>query len=367
MTDVLMLTCDGGGNVPPALALADELARRGHDVRFLGHPAQADEIRSAGHGFVAYRHAMLWSGHDPRSSSRAALDFLRFVTDRGCRRDVAEQLERSRADVVVVDALMPGAGAAAAGLGVPHALLMHTFARFFLGLQRFEWLGRVRGVSIRSAWSSAPLALVATDRALDPAPPTTPKSFVWTGVIEKPPMAPSSPRMPPQVLVTLSSVDIPGQDVLLQRILDALATLPVTVIATTGPTIEAAALRRPPNAEVCTYVPHHDVLPTSSLVIGHGGHSTTMRALLHDLPLLILPADPRIDHPMLGRAVQSAGAGRVLAKSVPAQAIRDTVALLLHDPTYREAAAEIGARLRRQAGAQRAAELVLGLAGADGR
>jgi UDP:flavonoid glycosyltransferase YjiC (YdhE family) len=364
--DILFLTADGGGNVPPALALARELAERGHGVRFLGHPAQESEIHSAGHGFRPYRHALLWSGHEPRSSTRAAVDFLRFVTDRGCRADLDAELSRRRADVVVIDAMMPAAAVAAARRGVPYALLMHTFARFFLGLGRFEALGRLRGVSIRNAWSRAPLALVTSDRALDPAPPTTPASFVWSGVVEQAPRTATRPVIPPQVLVSLSSVDIPGQDALLQRILDALAPLPVRVVATTGPTMDPASLRPPPNAEVHAFVPHYDVMPSSSLVIGHGGHSTTMRALLHDLPLLILPADPRIDHPMLGRAVETAGAGRMLPKSVPVPVLRAVVQELLGDPGFRSAAAGVGARLREARGPQRAADLVAALAAPRG-
>ena len=38
MADLLFVTWDGGGNVPPATAIARELARRGHTVRFVGNP-----------------------------------------------------------------------------------------------------------------------------------------------------------------------------------------------------------------------------------------------------------------------------------------------------------------------------------------
>jgi hypothetical protein len=191
VSEVLILTVDGGGNVPPALALADELGRRGHRVRFLGHPRQAAEIRSHGHGFDPYRHAPLWSGHDHRSSPRAAVDFLQLVTDRRCRKDLAEQLRRQSADVVVIDAMIPEAGVAAGQLGVPHAYLMHTFAQFFLAMSRFEWLARLRGGSMRKAWASAPLSIVAADRCLDPAPAHVPSSFVWAGVAEELPAAPT--------------------------------------------------------------------------------------------------------------------------------------------------------------------------------
>ena len=41
MADILFVTWDGGGNVPPAVGIAAELRRRGHGVRFVGHAAPA--------------------------------------------------------------------------------------------------------------------------------------------------------------------------------------------------------------------------------------------------------------------------------------------------------------------------------------
>jgi UDP:flavonoid glycosyltransferase YjiC (YdhE family) len=63
--------------------------------------------------------------------------------------------------------------------------------------------------------------------------------------------------------------------------------------------------------EVHHYLPHEEIMPKASLVIGHGGHSTTMRALAHDLPLLILPVHPMLDQPMIGKAVADVRAGLV--------------------------------------------------------
>jgi hypothetical protein len=37
MGDILFVTWDGGGNVPPAIGIACELQRRGESVRVLGH------------------------------------------------------------------------------------------------------------------------------------------------------------------------------------------------------------------------------------------------------------------------------------------------------------------------------------------
>ena len=57
MSSILFVTWDGGGTVPPATALAHELVRRGHAVRFLGHPSQEEALLAEGFAFVRPRHA----------------------------------------------------------------------------------------------------------------------------------------------------------------------------------------------------------------------------------------------------------------------------------------------------------------------
>jgi UDP:flavonoid glycosyltransferase YjiC (YdhE family) len=109
------------------------------------------------------------------------------------------------------------------------------------------------------------------------------------------------------------------------------------------------------------YLPHEKILPSASLVIGHGGHSTTMRALAHDIPLLILPMHPVLDQSMIGNALVAAGAGRVLARTAPPAQIREAVLALLDEGPHQSAARTIGSRLRTTNGAVGAAEEVQGL------
>ena len=48
MAEILFVTWDGGGNVPPALGIAGELAARGHSVRFVGHARQRASLEASG-------------------------------------------------------------------------------------------------------------------------------------------------------------------------------------------------------------------------------------------------------------------------------------------------------------------------------
>jgi UDP:flavonoid glycosyltransferase YjiC (YdhE family) len=95
-----------------------------------------------------------------------------------------------------------------------------------------------------------------------------------------------------------------------------------------------------------------------SLVISHGGHSTVMRALCHDVPVLVLPSHPMLDQKMIGESIAAKGAGLVLPRDTEPVDIAAAIGRLLHDPRFRAAAADLGARLRSQPGQERAADII---------
>ena len=64
----LFVTFDGGGNVPPALALVRRLVRRGHEVRVLGHSTLATRISDSGAIFRAFAREIGPAG--PRAHGR---------------------------------------------------------------------------------------------------------------------------------------------------------------------------------------------------------------------------------------------------------------------------------------------------------
>ena len=159
----------------------------------------------------------------------------------------------------------------------------------------------------------------------------------------------------PMVLVSLSTYRFSRMTQCLQAILDACAELDVHVVATTGPVVDPGDLDVPANAEVQRFVPHVDLMPQASLVIGHGGHGTTMQALAHDLPLVLMPMHPMLDQPLVARSVEAAGAGRVVRKKATADELRPVIAALLGDGPHRAAAARLGAEIRALPGASGAA------------
>jgi UDP:flavonoid glycosyltransferase YjiC (YdhE family) len=359
MARILVVTFDSGGNVPPMLGIAGELLRRGHQVRVLGHPQQREVVVSAGLKFIDYRHARPWSPKVAASGARFLLRFLFGIfTDPRLGNDVRDELVREPVDLALVDSMILAGVRAAERAGLPTAVLMHTFHRYHI----HEWsrgpigvIAALRGMRPGRLWNAADRVLVATDSALDPsAERRLPANVRYTGVVQAP-IQPGAPEDKPLVLVSLSTIFFEGQEETLQAILDALETLPIRGVVTTG-AVAPGALRVPANVEGHQYLPHDDIMPSASLVVGHGGHSTTMRALAHGIPLLILPMHRILDQPMIGKAVAAAGAGRVLPKTASAEEIRSAVRSLLQNPSYRQAAGVVSARLRSRNGAIAAAD-----------
>lgn len=150
----------------------------------------------------------------------------------------------------------------------------------------------------------------------------------------------------------------------LQRIVDALGKLSVEVVVTTGPSIDPESVQAPTNTTVHRYVDHAKLMPTCSALVGHGGHATTLRALAHDLAVLVIPAHPMLDQKMVGDAVARAGAGLVLTRKATSEQIGRAVQTLLTSPTHRAAATSLRHQIRRARGAQTAADELAGLAAA---
>jgi MGT family glycosyltransferase len=173
-------------------------------------------------------------------------------------------------------------------------------------------------------------------------------------VLDAPPLARSTEEVDvadgsaPLVLVSLSTSE-QGQAALLQRIVDAVAVLPVRVIVTTGPSIDPATVTAGANTHVVSYVPHAELLPSTSLVITHAGLGTVMAALGSGVPLLCTPMGR--DQFFNAEQVQSLGAGRMLMPDADVSAITEAARGILDDASCRAAAKQMAITISGYGGA----------------
>jgi UDP:flavonoid glycosyltransferase YjiC (YdhE family) len=355
---ILFAIVDGGGNVPPQIAVACALQSRGVQVRVVGHSGVRGRVEAAGLPFETFARGRHFDPTAPRSLPAIMADFARVAADRSIGGDNVETARRHRVDAVVVDMILVAAIDEVERAGLPTVVLAHCFYRAVQDLAAgpVGWLLRIRGTDPLAAEHRGLLQVVTARADLDPmrgSPRVCHTGVAWQG-----PPAAATPSAIPHVLVSLSTNAFAGQHRMLQNILTAVDRLPLTATVTVGPAIDPRGLEVPANATLHPWLDHDEVLATASLVVGHGGHSTAMRALSFGVPQIVMPANPMIDQKLVGSTLERTGAGILLGKHARPQRIREAIQNILGAQSYRRAAEELGRDIRRRDGAAVAADTI---------
>lgn len=392
MSRILITLWDGGGNVPPILGLAGDLASRGHEVSVLADPSLGDAVAGSG-----ARH-LPWTTAPHRASLDPSTEFIRDfepLTPLGAAARIRDRLivepagafaddtlgaiREVDAKAVVSDVLLLGSQVAATSAGLPNLTVAPNIypgivpgtPPFGLGLRaRSDALGKARdravGAVVRGLWDrrladannflerhgQPPLStlfkmlerpdrvLVLTSAAFEfDRGANVPPNVIycgprlddpdWTGDWTEP------EGSDPLVLVSLSTT-IQGQDRMIRRILRALGQLPVRGLVTTGPSFSAASLDIPANTTIVPSAPHSAVLPRAGAVVTHAGHGTVIKSLANGVPLLCLPVGR--DQPDTAARVAACGAGLRLRPGASSRSIAKALRELLAQPGYRQSA-----------------------------
>ncbi len=400
--DFLFTTWEGGGNVPPMLGAVRRLVERGHRVRLIGDDVMRAEVEAAGAAFVPWRRAPNradrhaasdflrdWEPEEPGADLIRLLDRVSIGPAASYAADTLDELRRCAADVVVNCDLLFGPMIAAEATGTRLALFSPNVS-VFVPIEEHPPMGpgmlpptneaeRQQAAAVRAWFADAmaaqlpvlnaaragfglpPLAnafdqaaraervLLATSRAFDFPAEHIPPQLRYVGpLLEQPSWVDSWTSPWPAddarqlVLIALSSTS-QNQAAVIQRVLHALASLPVRVLATRGPALAGAAFDVPANAVVVDAAPHDAVMPEAAAVVTHAGHGTVMRALAHGKPLLCLPMGR--DQNDNAARVAARGAGLRLTADAGAAALREAVEALLREPRFAEAAALLGAAI----------------------
>jgi UDP:flavonoid glycosyltransferase YjiC (YdhE family) len=165
----------------------------------------------------------------------------------------------------------------------------------------------------------------------------------------------------PLVYVTFGSVSagphLPYFPALYRAAIAALAPLPVRVLLTIGDRRDHGELGPlPPNVHVEEWVPQDAVAPHAAAIVCHGGHGSTLGAIGHGVPLVVVPLFSG-DQWLNAAAVERAGAGialdaerdtrPVLGLPGPAtvDALGPAVQRVLAEPVHRRGAQRLAAEM----------------------
>lgn len=280
MAQIACSTWDGGGNVAVFRALANQLEARGHEVT-------------------------LQVGWDEPPELEGDLLLLDHMT--------------------AIEGLK-----AALASGVPTATVVHTLWSFVPSLE-----GTFAPPGYLDVLGSVACNLVFSVAELDGPPFPTNVEHVGPVFERADDAVLWQPRGKPLVVVSLGTTEM-GEAPVLQRVLDGLAGLDVSVVATTGPHIDRSTLRIPPNAEVGGLLPHGVLLPKAEVFVGHGGHGGIMAALAAGVPIVSIPLDR--DQPHNAERLEAVGAGTTVANDADGDTIAAAVYHGWRDGEQRRAA-----------------------------
>jgi UDP:flavonoid glycosyltransferase YjiC (YdhE family) len=366
----LVVTWDGAGNLVPTLGIARALVEHGHDVRVLGHETMAGWCAAAGAEFVPLSQRAGWDAMEDPDDFDAEVELLieQLCFSSDIARDLVQELDRRRADAILVDCMLFSAIDVAVASNTPTATLFHTPYSLFrdgplvemfspgltlenahragLGLPAVARLGDIHDACAR--------AIVALPKEFEPDSADALNVLRIGPVLDAPPLSREIDEVvvhdgpTPLVLVSLSTSE-QGQADLLQRCIDAVAGLPVRAIVTTGPSVRPASVTAGANTRVVRYVPHGQILPSASLVITHAGLGTTMAALGRGVPLLCTPMGR--DQFFNAERVEAVGAGRMIMPDSSSATIAQAATDILENDYF-------------QAGAKRMAIVIHGYGGA---
>lgn len=358
---VLVSCIPSEGHFSPLLPLARALTGRGHVVAFA--VAESWRFRAGEEGF-----ASLAAGPDARDvhrrfeprrreifrlppEQRRPLQFSGLFGRMHAPEKLPELLAAARewdADAIVFDSGDLAAPVAAAVLGIPS--VNHSFGAMIPfavleeaaavveplwqkhGLEPDPWAGAFRGLFVDLAPDSfaweRPLGRTIRMR---PAPGAAAAAPAWLDELGE-----------PLVYATLGTVW--NRPELFRLLLDALdGELPALI--TTGRDVDPAALGPPPpRVRVERFVPQAHVLPRAAAVVSHGGSGTSLGALAHGLPLVLLPqAADQFDN---AARCERAGAAIVIRPDdLSTDALRSAIERVLADRSYADGARRIAAEI----------------------
>jgi UDP:flavonoid glycosyltransferase YjiC (YdhE family) len=376
------------GHAFPAIGLARELGRRGHEVLVETWERWREPVEGEGLAFTGAQEYTVYPppGPDTPDGQTAA----------AAARALARLMEEFEPDLVVSDILTLAPTLAAEVAGVPHATLIpHVYPVQQPGMPMYSLgLRPPRTTLGRLGWrATGPLLAMGLRRGRDELNETRarlglgPIERFHGGISELLAIVATFPQLeyprqwPAQVRVTGPLFyELPGKEVelpegdgplvlvapstsqdpeceLLRVALEGLAEEPVRVLATTNRHRPERPIEVPANATVVEWMLYSQAMPAADAVICHGGHGTVVRALAAGTPLLVCPSVGDMGENAARVAWSGAGLS-VPRRLLSRRSIRLATRRLLGEPEFRGRALAMAEWSEAHDGAAAAADLV---------
>ncbi|GAA1025446.1 MULTISPECIES: glycosyltransferase [Amycolatopsis] len=362
----IVVTCQPAvGHFHAVAPLALAAVRAGHEVVVVTGRGMGKWVRDA--GFDAVETGPEWLAGRPRAGSfdneRRRLRLMSMGTA-ALLPGIVDALRTLGADLLVHESLEWAGPLAADVAGVPFASLGQlprmpralqaealappwNSARERLGLPADPKLERLCPYLYLDAYlpsmqplSEDPLLWFGSREEDAIAHPVRPP--LWQAAAETLPDWLSEPDGRPLVYVTMGTA-FNTEPELFATVANALRGGDFRVVLTVGKGVDPSGLDGD-GVHAVEYLPQSQVLPKADAVVHHSGYLTTVGALAHGLPMVLLPV--AVDQPYHAHRLSAAGAGiRLDARNLTAGLVRDAVEETLREPLYRANANRLRAEL----------------------
>ncbi|MFZ1887458.1 MAG: nucleotide disphospho-sugar-binding domain-containing protein [Candidatus Binataceae bacterium] len=365
---ILIVHWDGAGNQPPQRALARALVRRGHEVHVLTSDSVAAQSRTD--GAVVHRFATAWqysSQLQLAPDEELSIIAAKVWGSPAYAADFGAIVEEVRPDICLIDCMLLSILSACRARGIPTGVLFHSVYGSFDQLlepvmEKFAGAAEKPSYSrFLETFNSVLVFGYPAFSLLTAFAPCVHHVGPIREAVQSAPW-PRRYRERPFILVSLST-SFQHQSPVLKRICEALSSLPVEALITTGPNMAVEQFSAGGGVELRSFVPHDRMLPFTDLLITHAGHGTAVAGAGSGVPMLCMPMGR--DQPFVASRVEALGLGRSLSPDASVSEIGKTVSDMAGDSRLRASSRAFAAGVGRFGDLERAAELAEGIRAGD--
>lgn len=356
-----------GGDWPPVIAVALELHRRGHEVTVMGDAVVLEAIKESGVVGVEWPENLLPQRFIEDAAPDDGNHEIHEAWARGVERVGSAVAHQVRAEVLL-GALI---GVVVTNAVAQRAQIPWVFVNpaYYVGpnparpiaLDQPQMADTFEETLLPAA-AHAELVLHGTDPAFDIVPADLPAHHHYVG-----PLLWTPPGQTPAyvaedgsawALVSLSTMPMADEADLANAAVTALLEHDVRILVT-GTDARTALTDNisRDRVQVEPFLPHDSVLERSALFISHGGHGGVMRAMLHGVPMVLVPFGR--DQVGMGYRAERLGVAKVVQKdALSAESVAEAINAVLTDPTIATASQNAAARLGAMSPASASAHLI---------
>ena len=385
------------GHVNPTLAIVEELIARGEEIVYYLPERFRLTIEATGATFHPYQNTLFTREHaqaappvSPANGDQriALLPVMMIQESLKVIPQLLESVRVEQADCLIYDSMFLWGRIVARTLDIPAVALRPSYAanqqsnvfgsvaqRFQLSPERMDILNTTLAqlsalcgtppFDMRSIlMHTEPLKIVFLPRAFQPGGETFDEDYLFVGPSLQP-HRDESLNFPfeqlgthPLLYISLGTV-FNNQIDFYRTCFTAFGDTAWQVVFSVGPYTDRAALpAMAGNFIVAPRVPQLEVLSRANLFISHGGMNSVMESLYYGVPLVVIPQIS--EQAVTAQRVQELGLGIALDReTVTAERLREAVAQIAHDPSFRTHAQVMQQAIHEAGGYQRATDAIM--------